>query len=220
VGRLQALIAATLLSSASLFIGACGDEKPAGPTRSRSDAVLTSASPSSATTAPKAPPSASAAPAERKLCASKPASAGEPLPEEKLARIGPSSDALAETLQTGDGKWTWVNLWAGWCKPCKEEMPLLLEWQKKLSSRLRVAFVSIDDDLRLSEKFLDELKAPSYHLEAKERDAWLEGVGLGASTKLPSHILFDDKGKVRCLVKGMIEPRDYAELETLVKAAP
>jgi len=212
VGRLQALIGA-----AAVVVSGCGDEKAAGPTRSRSDAVLTSASPSSAST-PVRPPSASAAPVKRKLCEVKPASLGETLPEEKLGRVGPSSDTLAETLETGGGKWTWVNLWAGWCKPCKEEMPLLLEWQKKLSQRLRVAFVSIDDDLRLSEKFLDELRAPSYHLDAKERDAWLEGVGLGASTKLPSHILFDDKGKVRCLVKGMIEPSDYAELERLVNA--
>jgi thiol-disulfide isomerase/thioredoxin len=214
VGRLQALIL-TLCATGAV---ACADEAPsAGSSRSRSDAVLTSASPSTKTTADNPRPSATAAPKARKLCETKPAAAGNELPTEKVARIGPGNDKLAETIETGGGKWTWVNLWAGWCIPCKEEMPLLLEWQKKLSSGLRVAFVSIDDDLRLADKFLATLAAPSYHLPAEERDAWLEGVGLGASTKLPSHVLFDPEGKVRCVVKGAIEPHDYAELEGLVK---
>lgn len=157
---------------------------------------------------------------KRTLCGLKPAKLGEKLPDQKLGRVGPKSDSLPEALQTGGGKWTWVNLWAGWCKPCKEEMPLLLDWEKKLSSGLRVAFVSIDDDLRLSEPFLGTLDRPSYHLAAEEREAWLEDVGLGQNTKLPTHILFDPAGTIRCVVKGAIEPTDYAELEALVKKGP
>lgn len=214
MGRLQALILFPLMST----LWACADDaQPAGQSRSRSDAVLTSASPSTkaTTTAPK--PSSSAAPKARKLCENPPAAAGKELPTEKVARIGPKSDSLPESIVTGDGKWTWINLWAGWCIPCKEEMPLLKTWQEKLSRELRVAYVSIDDDLRLADKFLETFGAPSYHLPADERDAWLQGVGLGDSTKLPSHILFDPAGKIRCVVKGAIEPSDYAELETMVK---
>jgi thiol-disulfide isomerase/thioredoxin len=214
VGRLQALILPTLV----VALSGCADEaQPAGQNRSRSDAVMTSASPSAKATTAAPKPSVSAAPKARKLCENPPPAAGRELPVEKVARIGPKSDTLPESIETGGGKWTWVNLWAGWCIPCKEEMPLLKAWQQKLSGNLRVAFVSIDDDLRLADKFLETFAAPSYHLPADERDAWLEGVGLGANTKLPSHILFDPSGKIRCVVKGAIEPSDYGELEAMVK---
>lgn len=214
MGRLQTLI---VVSCAALVASCSEDTTPSGQNRSRSDAVLTSASPSTKATSAAPKPSVSAAPKARKLCDAKPAAADKELPKEKVARIGPGNDKLPEGIETGGGKWTWVNLWAGWCIPCKEEMPLLKAWQQKLSSGLRVAFVSIDDDLRLADKFLETFGAPSYHLPAEERDAWLEGVGLGANTKLPSHILFDPSGRIRCVVKGAIEETDYAELEALVK---
>lgn len=211
MGRLQALIVTLVL------VGCDEAAQPSGPSRSRSDAVLTSASP---TSEKKPVPSAkpSAAPVERKLCDKAPMRAGEPLPDEKLGRVGPHADGLPDALETGGGKWTWVNLWAGWCGPCKEEIPMLLDWEKKLSGSLRVAFVSMDDDVRLSEKFLAGVDKPSYLLEAKERDAWLDGVGLGARTTLPAHVLVDPAGKIRCVVRGSIEARDYAEVESLVKS--
>lgn len=210
MGRLQALIFTCVLA-------ACGEgDKQAGTSRSRSDAVLTSASPS-----PEKRPTASAKPSAapstpRKLCDKAPARAGQSLPDDELGRVGPHADTLPERLTTGGGKWTWVNLWAGWCGPCKEEIPMLLEWEKKLSGSLRVAFVSMDDDVRLSEKFLAGIDKPSYLLEVKERDAWLDGVGLGARTTLPSHVLVDPGGKIRCVVRGSIEARDYPEVEALV----
>jgi hypothetical protein len=57
----------------------------------------------------------------------------------------------------------------------------------------------------------------SYWLkEGKEREEWLKGAGLESDPDLPFHLLFDPKGKLRCVVKGALEDSDLATLKTLI----
>ncbi len=208
------------LAVASLAGAACGDETRPQTSRARSDAVLESASARRAAGPPPAATSAAPKP-PRKLCEQRPKAAGAALDDAALGHVEAAGEApLGEAIPTGGGKWTWVNLWAGWCVPCKEEMPLLRAWESKLERSLRVVFVSIDDDLRLAQKFLDQQPKAgvrrSYHLPPEPRDAWLETVGLTSLTKLPSHVILDPAGKVRCVVQGAIEERDFVEVESLL----
>ena len=132
------------------------------------------------------------------------------------------SPILPDKLPTGDGSWTWVNLWAGWCGPCKEEMPMLAGWHLKLreaGTPVRFTFVSLDDDERETRRFLASQPAvkQSYRLvEGDGRRKWLSTLSLPESPELPLHALFDAAGKLRCVITGAVHEADLERVKQLV----
>lgn len=80
----------------------------------------------------------------------------------------PSVNLLARdfTIQDSDrsvilsqlrGKIVVLNFWATWCPPCIEEMPSLVQMQKKMQDKgITVLAVSVDDDADDYRKFLKD----------------------------------------------------------------
>jgi thiol-disulfide isomerase/thioredoxin len=168
--------------------------------------------------APAATPTSAPGPA-RKLCDGQLGKAGRELTKKALARkAAPGAKSPASALPTG--KWLWINLWAAWCAPCKEEMPRLATFASRLAQggqAVTLAFVSLDDDERQLEQFLTDsgegLARSTYWLrDGRERDEWLRAMGLPEAPDLPVQILVDPRGKVRCTVHGAIEDGDFAEI--------
>jgi thiol-disulfide isomerase/thioredoxin len=132
---------------------------------------------------------------------------------------------LPASVPVAHGAWTWINFWAAWCAPCKEEMPRLLAWQDRLAragTPVRVAFVSLDDDSRQLEQFLgqqptDGVKASYWLGDGPARAAWLSSLKMKSSPELPEHALVDPTGRVRCFIEGAVEEGDYAEIAALVR---
>lgn len=203
----------------------CGSETEVSAGKARSDVV---------TGAPGAQKSADAKPAgstpsphptatgpRRKLCDKKPASAGKKPASVKFGHVEAEGETpLGDTLPSG-GAVTWVNLWAGWCGPCKQEIPLLKGWETKLGGKLKVEFLSVDDDERQAVRFLAEQPASgvkkSFHLKSgEERKEWLTSVGIEEIEKLPMHVLLDKSGAVLCVAAGAVEEADFPEVEALV----
>jgi thiol-disulfide isomerase/thioredoxin len=184
--------------------------------------VIGTAQPARAAPAPVSTASAAARRPTRVLCDRKPAADGKPLPEGDLLRLEEGGAHLPEAIPTGGGAWTWVNLWAGYCAPCKEEMPMLVAWEKKLRAAgtpLRVAFLSIDDDERQARRFLaaqPHVKSSWRLAEGEGRTEWLAAVGVSDSPALPVHLLFDPEGALRCVVTGAIGEADYARVAQIV----
>ena len=180
---------------------------------------------SSPATIPVATSQSSAPKKPRSLCGGKQADAGRSFPKKHLSRAaGKDASALPESLAVGSGKWTWVNFWAAWCAPCKEEIPRLLGFEQKLSASgaaFRLSFVSLDDDERQLDDFLDTQAAAGLHAsywlkEGSEREDWLKAAGQSPDAPLPFHILVDPKGKIRCAIQGAVEDGDYAEISGIV----
>jgi thiol-disulfide isomerase/thioredoxin len=169
---------------------------------------------------PTAPPSAAPVPAVmRKVCEGQVAKPGRDVTKKPLARkFAPGAKAPSAAFPTG--KWLWVNLWAAWCAPCREEMPRLQSFASRLAQsgrEITLAFVSIDDDERQLEQFLasggEGLPRASYWLrDGRERDDWLTAMGLPRAPDLPVQLLVDPRGKVRCTVNGAIENGDFDEI--------
>lgn len=224
MGRLSALRRAWPRAAvvAALAAAGCKTEtaEPTTTGSSRSDAVKASG-PVASAVAPA--PSHAAPSAPRTLCQGKPAGAGRGLPDQKLDRVeAAGATPLESRIETGGGRWTWVNFWAGWCEPCKEEIPRLRSFAAQ-EKTVRVAFVSLDDDERQSRRFLDAQPAggfrASYWLkDDKAREAFLQPLRIDTVPTLPFHLLFDPDGKLRCRIDGAIDDQDLPALRTLFSA--
>ncbi len=220
------LFALTAALASSVGCDSPGDKQPVSAPQERSQIVA--AKPGSggpAADSQVVPAAASAAPKPpRALCSGQMAGPGRAAPKKPVSQSVASGEApLPEALPLGGG-YTWVNFWAAWCKPCKEEIPRLLRFQHELqqtSPGFKLSFVSLDDDERQLTAFLAEQTSAglrrSYWLkEGKEREEWLKAAGLEADPDLPFHLLFDAKGKLRCVVKGAVEDADLPALRALV----
>ena len=216
------------LLAASAALGALGcseSDRPTPPpvSTSRNNAVL--AASGKPTAAASTAPVASAKPAApRDVCAGQ---KERPGPKGKLdTKAAAGTGAPPSSIAFGAGKWVWLNFWAAWCGPCKEEMPRLLAWQDKLHKAgvlIDLAFVSLDDDERQLERFLEAQPAAgvraSYWLpEGAARTTFLSSLNLKDTPELPIQALVSPSGQLACLVQGAVEDRDYDSLATFVGA--
>jgi thiol-disulfide isomerase/thioredoxin len=224
VGRLPSVAprAALIL----LLASSCDDGRahaPALAPSARAEIVHATGPAPAATTAPSAalPKTARAA---RKLCEGQLSKPGRDLPRHKPSRMAaPGEMGGPGPLATGSGRWTWINLWAAWCQPCKNEIPLLRAFANRLEKAgkpMDIVFVSLDDDERQLEQFLREqpsagLRSTYWLREGRERVEWLADVGVPATQELPVQIWVDPRGKVRCVAEGAIVENDYPEVEKL-----
>ncbi len=213
-----AVAALTLLAATG-----CDDKKgqaPAAP--GRSDAVTVKSSAAQAPSATATTVAASAPKTPRELCVGE-----SPRALPKVSYKGVSTQgALSGSPSFGVGKWVWVNLWAAWCGPCKEEMPRLIGWKDKLAKDgilIDFAFVSLDDDERQLGRFLEAQPASgvkaSYWLPDDEegRAKFLSGLGLKSAPQLPVQVLVRPDGQVGCVIRGAVEDSDYPGLVSFLK---
>jgi thiol-disulfide isomerase/thioredoxin len=160
--------------------------------------------------------------APRKLCETELGRAGRRLPKGTFTPVAAAGvEPPANRVTNGSRRWTWINFFAAWCGPCKEEMPRLRTFQQRLQANLDVTFVSVDDDERQLKKFLADQPSAGVRaalwLEPKPRDAWLSALHMKNPPDLPAHVLVDPSGAVRCIVGGAVEEADFAAIAAIVK---
>jgi len=163
------------------------------------------------------------APPRGPLCNSKP---NTQMPKKAVSGMGASTSPFAGGVPAKAGL-TWVNLWAAWCEPCKKEIPILFGFQRELAKsgvEVELNFVSIDDDPRQLQRFLDAQAssgiAQTFWLkEGEERESWLPEAGLSPDPRLPVHLLVNRDGQIFCRIDGSIDAGDLDEVQEILKAA-
>lgn len=208
------------------------DDASGSATSRRSDQVLASeaAVAPAANAASVVPGHAAAAPAgRRRLCEGEAGAKGRALPKTAASHAeAPGTMPPEGSLASTDGAWTWVNFWAAWCGPCKEEIPRLIEWRNRLTEAgtpMRLVFVSLDDDKRELDAFLaaqpaDGLRGTLWLPDGPVRASWLKTLRMSAAPELPEQALVAPGGKVRCFIEGAVEDGDYPEMAAIVRARP
>lgn len=79
---------------------------------------------------------------------------GSKAPEFELS----ARDGKPAKLADFKGKHVYIDFWATWCVPCLQEMKLMPELKKKYGKDIEFISISIDDDEKKMQKFLEKHK--------------------------------------------------------------
>ncbi len=113
-----------------------------------------------------------------------------------------------------DGKVLIVNYWATWCPPCREEMPVLIEFQNQYAPQgVQVLGVAVDD-LEQVKDFMDT-HGINFPVVVGEDDAIELGKKMGNRiAALPYTAIFDRNGKTLYAQPGKVTEKSLEQAVT------
>jgi cytochrome c biogenesis protein CcmG, thiol:disulfide interchange protein DsbE len=82
----------------------------------------------------------------------------KPVPDFALPPVAALNLPGLATADLKKGEVTFVNVWASWCVPCREEHPMLMELAKR--EDLRIVGINYKDDPENARRFLMTLGVP------------------------------------------------------------
>jgi thiol-disulfide isomerase/thioredoxin len=116
----------------------------------------------------------------------------------------------------------WVNVWATWCKPCVEELPLLLRWQEQLAkdgAPFDLVLLSLDEDDDSIQRFRKQHPGvpPSQRIKDLARaERWVVTLGLEKASAIPIHVLVDARGRIRCARAGGVGRDHFSTVQAIL----
>lgn len=112
------------------------------------------------------------------------------------------------------GEVVMINFWASWCGPCRQEMPLIEDLQKKYSKLgFTVLGVNVDANPKDAAKMLKEIPVSfPIGFDTKNKVSELYKVD-----SMPSTVMVDRKGNMRFLHRGY-KPGYEADYEKQIRA--
>ncbi|HEY4651427.1 MAG TPA: TlpA disulfide reductase family protein [Pontibacter sp.] len=89
------------------------------------------------------------------------------------------------------GKFVLINFWASWCKPCLEEMPVIVEMKEKYPEKLEVVFITLDSNADLAAKAVEKYRMSGIHIRGNA-----DLVATYGAQAIPVVYLVDPEGNV------------------------
>ena len=133
------------------------------------------------------------------------ASGGDTLPALRLPCLVGGEDVAMEDL--GDRPVV-VNLWASWCAPCREEMPLLQEAHERYGDRVGFLGVNTEDPPSAAASLLEDLGVTYASVVDRERRLLDELAAPG----LPVTLAVAADGRVLARQVGQMSAEQLEEL--------
>ena len=122
-----------------------------------------------------------------------------PAPALELPKLGGTGSA---SLADYRGQIVVLNFWASWCKPCKDESPLLQRWHRRMHGRggtvLGVDMMDVTDQ---AEEFIDEYDLTYPML--KDKDG--KGVEQFGVAQYPETFVIDRQGRIAAVARGPVD---------------
>ena len=131
------------------------------------------------------------------------------LPALTLACLGPGPDVSLDRLT---GRPTLLNLWATWCLPCREEMPLLQEAFVRYGQDVRFLGVDTQDSPEGAASLVSDLGI-GYPQVLDPDGELLSALGVRG---LPVTLAIDESGRIVARSVGELDAQELQQLvETL-----
>lgn len=127
--------------------------------------------------------------------------------------------ALSGAAPAPAAHWRWVNVWATWCKPCRDELPRLERWAARHADQLDLLLLSADESDADVATFRAANPAVRDGVRIADPDAlpaWLTTLGLDGASPIPIHVLVDPEGRTRCVRAGPVGDDDLVAAEALL----
>jgi cytochrome c biogenesis protein CcmG/thiol:disulfide interchange protein DsbE len=122
-----------------------------------------------------------------------------PAPVSPLPRLHAAGSA---SLADYRGKPVLLNVWASWCDPCKEEMPLLEKAHRRMTAAGgTVLGVDVQDDQVRALAFLREKRITFPSLRDRDRE-YVRRFGVSG---YPESFLIDREGRIVALSRGPVD---------------
>ncbi len=153
-----------------------------------------------------------------------------PAPPIELATL----DGAKVSLAAARGQVVFVNFWATWCPPCRDEMPSMVSLGQDLASRypgqFKMIAVSVDEDLDQVRSYFTSppFSGPPGTLaiahdadQSVTRAYYAQARGFTPDIKFPETYIVDKAGR---LVAYVVGPRDWSDpaarafLEALIRS--
>jgi thiol-disulfide isomerase/thioredoxin len=143
------------------------------------------------------------------------ASSSGPAPGFKLSGRGGKAVDLAQFK----GQVVMINFWASWCKPCRDEMPLLEDIYKKYKPMgFTMLAVNVEPNTKDADAWLARLSKPVTFPVAYDVDSTVSK--LYKVQTMPSTVIVDRKGNIRALHRGSMagdEDVYLTQIRTMLK---
>jgi len=125
----------------------------------------------------------------------------------------PSRTGKLVSLRGLKGQVVLINFWATWCGPCRKEMPLLEQIQKKYAPLgFTMLGVNVEEDSRLMDTFLKDVPV-SFPILLDPANGVSKLYDVSA---MPSTVIVDRKGNVRYIHQGF-KPGDESKYQDLIR---
>jgi thiol-disulfide isomerase/thioredoxin len=114
-------------------------------------------------------------------------------------------------LNEFQGKAVLLNVWASWCAPCKQELPMLDDAAERLRTKgVEIVAVSVDESAADAEEFLRSRSTWSLVLGHDPGGRSLRRLEV---TKMPTSYVIDRKGVIRAVYPES-NAQDFRTIET------
>ena len=130
-----------------------------------------------------------------------------------------NTNDLKSIFNDVNGSALFINVWATWCEPCREEFPELVKLSNNYKNQIHFIGISVDDASDLSAKVIPFLKSQNasfknYLLKVKEPEDFINMLNKDWSGAIPATFIYDKGGKQ---IEVLIGKQSYDEFESAIK---
>lgn len=143
---------------------------------------------------------------------------GDPAPEFSL----PSLNKTQVSLGDFKGDVVFVNFWASWCPPCKQEFPELNKLADEYKDKkFKMLAINLDKSQARVEKYLKSIGVEKFNMEIL-LDPDSKVVASYVARSMPSSFVIDKNGTIKFVHFGFNKkdpPKWREELDSLLKGS-